>query len=77
MVTYLLALLLLVAAGGIGMRPVLRKAFGSGSDSSVTVSGQPVEVVLELPRELQHLPEPPVLPAASVEFSIIPKSSGD
>jgi HD-like signal output (HDOD) protein len=66
MVIYLLALLLLVAAGGIGMRPVLRKAFGSGS--SVTVRGQPVEVVLELPRELQHLPEPPVLPAASVEI---------
>jgi HD-like signal output (HDOD) protein len=63
MVMYLLALLL-VAAGGIGMRPVLRKAFGSG----VPVRVQPVEVVLELPQEWQHLPAPPVLPAASVEI---------
>lgn len=66
MVMYLLALSLLVAAGGLGMRPVLRKAFGSGP--GMTVREQPVEVVLELPQELQHLPEPPVLPAASVEI---------
>jgi HD-like signal output (HDOD) protein len=63
MVMYLFALLLLTA-GAIGMRPVLRKTFGS----SVAVREQPAAVVTNLPQELQHLPEPPVLAAASVEI---------
>src|SRR5207302_915825 len=63
MVIYLLALLL-IAACGIGMRPVLRGAFGVG----VTVTRQSVEVAHELPADLQHLPEPPVLPAAAVQI---------
>jgi HD-like signal output (HDOD) protein len=65
MVIYLLALLL-VAACGLGARPVLRRALGSGG----TVTSQPVEVavVLELPIDLQHLPEPPVLPASQVQI---------
>jgi HD-like signal output (HDOD) protein len=63
MVIYLLAVLL-VTACGIGMQPILRRSFGS----NVAVREQPVAVVLELPVELQHLPEPPVLPAATVEI---------
>ncbi len=60
MVIPLLSLLLLVACG-IAIGPMWRKAFGSGT-AAVTVP--PVEVVLELPADLQHLPEPPVLSAA-------------
>jgi HD-like signal output (HDOD) protein len=56
--------LLLVTACGIATRPVLRWA--SGFDA--VVAGGPVEVVLELPADLQHLPEPPVLPAAAVQI---------
>jgi HD-like signal output (HDOD) protein len=56
--------LLLVAACGIAMRPALRRAFGFG----VAVAGRPVEIVLELPTDLQHLAEPPVLPAAPVQI---------
>jgi HD-like signal output (HDOD) protein len=63
MAIYFIALLL-VAACGIGAQPVLRRAFGS----SVAVGRQPAAVVLELPVELQHLPEPPVLTAAPVEI---------
>jgi HD-like signal output (HDOD) protein len=63
MVIYLLTLLL-VAACGIGMRPVLRRTLGSG----VAVTRPPVAVVLELPAELAHLPEPPVLSAAPVQI---------
>jgi HD-like signal output (HDOD) protein len=64
MVMYFIAMLLLLAAFGIGVRPVLRSALGSG----VAAKRQPVQVVLELPVDLQHLPEPPVLPAAAVEI---------
>jgi HD-like signal output (HDOD) protein len=78
MVIYLLALLL-VAACGLGAWPVLRRASGSGgaaSGSGRVVTRQPVEVevdvevevALELPVDLQHLPEPPVLPAAAVQI---------
>jgi HD-like signal output (HDOD) protein len=56
--------LLLVAACGIAMRPVLRRAFGFG----VAAAGQPIEVVLELPADLQHLPEPPVLPPSPIQI---------
>ena len=72
MVMYLLALLLLIAAGAMGVRPVLRRAIGSGGAArrrpGKAAKPQPVEVVLELPVELQHLPEPPVLPAAAVQI---------
>jgi HD-like signal output (HDOD) protein len=57
-------MLLLLASCGMGVRPVLRSALGSG----VAASRQPVQVVLELPVELQHLPEPPVLAPAAVEI---------
>jgi HD-like signal output (HDOD) protein len=67
MVIYFLASLL-VAATAMGVRPVLHRALGSGG----TVTRQPVkvvaEVVLELPADLQELPEPPVLQAASVQI---------
>src|ERR1700692_4471166 len=67
MVIFFLASLL-VAATAIGVRPVLYRALGSGG----TVTRQPVkvvaEVVLELPADLQELPEPPVLQAASVQI---------
>jgi HD-like signal output (HDOD) protein len=63
MAIYFIALLL-VAACGIGAQPVLRRAFGSG----VAVERRPAAVVLELPVELQHLPDPPVLTAAPVEI---------
>jgi HD-like signal output (HDOD) protein len=56
--------LLLVTACGIATRPILRWA--SGFDA--VVAGGPVEVVLGLPADLQHLPEPPVLPAAAVQI---------
>jgi HD-like signal output (HDOD) protein len=56
--------LLLVAACGIATWLVLRRAPGFG----VAVTARPVEVVLELPADLQHLPEPPVLPAAPVQI---------
>src|SRR5882757_3453303 len=56
--------LLLVSACGIAMGPVLRRTFGFG----VAVTGQPIEVVLELPPDLQHLPESPVLEASSVQI---------
>jgi HD-like signal output (HDOD) protein len=56
--------LLLVTACGIATRPVLRWA----SRFDAVVAGGPVEVVLELPADLQHLPEPPVLPAAAVQI---------
>ncbi len=56
--------LLLVAACAIAMHPRLRRAFGFGG----TVARRPLPVVLELPPELQQLPEPPVLAAAAVEI---------
>jgi HD-like signal output (HDOD) protein len=62
MVTYLLALVV-VAAGGLGVRPLLRRALSSGG----VPPRQPVaaEAALELPVDL---PEPPVLPAAAVQI---------
>jgi HD-like signal output (HDOD) protein len=59
-----LLLVLLVAGCGIALRPILRRAFGF----CVAVAGRPAEAVLELPEDLQHLPEPPVLPAAAVQI---------
>lgn len=61
MVTFFL-IMMLVGACGLAMLPRLRGSPGA------LVSGQPAAVVLELPVELQHLPEPPVLEAAPVQI---------
>jgi HD-like signal output (HDOD) protein len=69
MAIYFLALLV-VAGSALGVRPVLRRALGSGG----AVTGQPVEVaaeievVFEAPLDVAQLPEPPVLQAASVQI---------
>jgi HD-like signal output (HDOD) protein len=59
-------ILFLLAACAIALRPVLRRTFGVAG----TAVARPVEVetALELPADLQHLPEPPVLPAAAVQI---------
>jgi HD-like signal output (HDOD) protein len=56
--------MMLVGACGLAMLPRLRGSSGPGA----AVPGPPVAVVLELPVELQHLPEPPVLEAAPVQI---------
>ncbi len=63
MVTYLL-FLLLVAAAAIALLPVLRRAFASGE----TVAEEPPGLLVELPADLQHLPEPPVLQPSPVQI---------
>src|ERR1700744_5511407 len=71
MVTYMISVWL-IAVCGLGAVPVLRKAFGGGVRTTggrpTVVAKRQLEVTLELPVELQHLPEPPVLGAASVEI---------
>jgi HD-like signal output (HDOD) protein len=72
MVVYLLSIML-VAACGLAARPVLRRA---GRDVAVVTAGGvariavggPGQITLELPVELQHLPEPPVLEAAPIQL---------
>ncbi len=68
MLIYLFSLLLIAAAFAMATRPLVRKAFGSSAVVVPASARRPVEVVLELPAELQHLPEPPVLPAAPVQI---------
>jgi HD-like signal output (HDOD) protein len=63
MMMYMLAVLLL-AAGGLTVVPVLRRT----GRVNVAVTGMPREITLELPVELQHLPEPPVLPASPIQI---------
>ena len=63
MILYLVSVLL-VAACGIAVRPVLRRT----ARFDVAVTGMPGPITLELPVELQHLPEPPVLPAAAIQL---------
>ena len=63
MLMYLLALLL-IGLCGLGIVPVLRRA----SASDVAASRRSTAVPLRLPVELRHLPEPPVLEAASVQI---------
>ena len=63
MILYLVSVLL-VAACVIAVRPVLRRA----ARFDVAVTGMPGPITLELPVELQHLPEPPVLPAAPIQL---------
>ena len=81
MVVYLLAALLMTGCG-LAARPVLRWAGGfdvavATSGGSGQISGQiPSQmsrqtsgaITLELPVELQHLPEPPVLEAAPIQL---------
>lgn len=75
MVMFMLSLLL-TAACGIAAVPVFRRGgrlAGSvaGGGSVVTgsiIARSPVEVALELPLELQGLPEPPVLQAAPIQI---------
>jgi HD-like signal output (HDOD) protein len=62
MMIYLLSTLL-VAASGVAMLPALRRAIRPG----VPVTGRHSEIVLELPVELEHLPEPPVLQPSPVQ----------
>ena len=58
--------LLLAAIGVIAVRPLLRRTF---SAPAVATAAAPTgEVALELPAELEHLPEPPVLQKATVEI---------
>src|ERR1700760_4464473 len=68
MLMYVIAALL-IAACGLGAVPMLRRASSSGVRATrpVVAKRQP-PVALELPVELQHLPEPPVLTAAHVEI---------
>jgi HD-like signal output (HDOD) protein len=56
--------MMLVGACGLVMLPRLRKSLSPGA----AASGRPSAVVLELPVELRHLPEPPVLEAAPVQI---------
>src|SRR5580704_2951286 len=73
MVVYLLSALL-VTACGLAARPVFRWA--GGFDVAVAtpagVAGLagpgPGQITLELPEELQHLPDPPVLEAAPIQL---------
>ena len=73
MVVYLLSMMLLAACGVAAVRPVLRRA---GRDVAVVTAGGvariavggPGQITLELPVELQHLPEPPVLEAAPIQL---------
>ena len=55
---------LAAAASGIATVVFLRRTLNPG----VAVKPQPVQVAVELPAELQHLPEPPVLPEAPVQI---------
>ena len=64
--------LLLAATCVVAMRPLLRRMFSS---TATVAGGEPAtevaiegEVAQELPPELQHLPEPPVLSEATVEI---------
>src|ERR1700733_7282674 len=73
MVVYLLSMMLVAACGVAAVRPILRRA---GRDVAVVTAGGvariavggPGQITLELPVELQHLPEPPVLEAAPIQL---------
>ena len=75
MVVYLLSALL-VTACGLAARPVFRWAgrfdvavvTGGGGARVAGLGVGAGEITLELPVELQHLPEPPVLEAAPVQL---------
>jgi HDOD domain len=73
MVVYLLSIMLVAACGVAAARPILRRA---GRDVAVVTAGGvarialggPGQITLELPVELQHLPDPPVLEAAPIQL---------
>jgi HD-like signal output (HDOD) protein len=73
MVIYFSVMLLtaLGAGFGIALRPVLRRALVATTAPPTSVpeaAAAPEPPTLELPAELQHLPEPPLLEAAAVEI---------
>ena len=71
MVIYFSVLLLFALSVGLGiaMRPALSRAPASPPRASTPeAAAPPAALTLELPAELQHLPEPPVLEAAPVEI---------
>jgi len=73
MVIYFSVLLLtaLSAGFGIALHPAFRKALTTTTtprSSMPEVAAPPASLTLELPAELQHLPEPPLLEAAAVEI---------
>jgi HD-like signal output (HDOD) protein len=69
----LLSMMLVAACGVAAVRPILRRA---GRDVAVVTAGGvarialggPGQITLELPVELQHLPDPPVLEAAPIQL---------
>ena len=71
-----LSVMLLTALGagfGIALRPVLRRALTATATtppptSAPEAAAAAAPVALELPADLQHLPEPPLLEAATVEI---------
>ena len=71
MVVYLLSALL-VTACGLAARPVFRWAGGFdvavATPAGVAGLAGPGQITLQLPDELQHLPEPPVLEAAPIQL---------
>jgi HD-like signal output (HDOD) protein len=78
MVIYFSVLLLtaLSAGFGIALRPAFRRALTTATapgTSPPEVAAPPVPLTLELPAELQHLPEPPMLEAAAVEILLPPE----
>jgi HD-like signal output (HDOD) protein len=78
MVIYFSVLLLTALSAGFGMalRPALRRALTTSTaprTSTPEVAAPPVPLTLELPAELQHLPEPPMLEAAPVEILLPPE----
>jgi len=73
MVIHVSVLILTALSAGFGvvLRPAFRKVLTTTSASRATTpeaAAHPVPLTLELPAELQHLPEPPLLEAATVEI---------
>ena len=73
MVIYSSVLLLTAVGAGFGfaLRPALRRALATTTAPQVSepeAAAAAVPLTLELPAELQHLPEPPLLEAAAVEI---------
>jgi HD-like signal output (HDOD) protein len=71
MITYLVATLL-VAVGGLVVMPVWRRAgrlhVAVARQAGATVLKRSAGIALDLPVDLQHLPEPPVLVAAPIQI---------
>ena len=78
MVIYFSVLLLTALSAGFGLalRPALRRALTTIATPRIStpeLAAPPVPLTLELPAELQHLPEPPMLEAAPVEILLPPE----